>query len=90
MFKAPQIDWCMLMNDNSKVNPALKLVLMNLKKSLPQFMHQCPYNGVYSVQNVYVSRQYMMFHPSGIFQLEVTVFLKTKEVLLFHLDYSMD
>lgn len=90
MFKAPQFDWCALMADNSKVNPALKLILMNLKKSFVQFLHKCPYIGVYSAENAVVSRQYLMFHPSGLFQLHATVFIDAKKVLLFRLEYTMD
>jgi hypothetical protein len=45
VFKALDVDWCALMN-GTDVHPAIKVVVNVIKESVPEIVHDCPYQKV--------------------------------------------
>lgn len=81
IYKAPLIDWCKFVKENSKTKPFLQMLLDSIKSSAPQLFHPCPYYGSYDTKNITLRRNFLPFFPSGPLMTTLSVSNETGELV---------
>jgi hypothetical protein len=55
----------------AKLNPFTKLALESAKTSAPAYFTPCPFQGLYTAQNITLVRQFITFFPNGNFRIRI-------------------
>jgi hypothetical protein len=72
-FKALDVDYCGLM-DGSKPNLVFQSFVDNMKSSVPDFFHNCPYlKGWYNLSIVVDPEKFHSIMPTGLYKFDFNI-----------------
>lgn len=89
-MKSPKVDWCEIMEGASE-NVFITSLMNELKKSVGDFFHKCPYSGVINVKNISSEHEKSAgILWEGQYRIEILVFNKMNgEALKIRLGFQI-
>lgn len=85
VIHSPKMEWCSMM-DGAAANPIFSSILQEIKDSVPNLLHKCPYEGEIDLKNITTAHEKAAsVFWEGYYKFELLVWKNSKELFYLNL-----